>query len=66
MKQKKDKPCIAPLQPPTLATFRSWGNSAGAGRTGLIRCKIINNRRRAKGKDNFFGQALLFCLYICF
>ena len=24
--------CIAPLQPPTLATFRSWGSSAGAGR----------------------------------
>ena len=23
---------IAPLQPPTLATFRSWGSSAGAGR----------------------------------
>ena len=23
---------IAPLRPPTLATFRSWGSSAGAGR----------------------------------
>ncbi len=23
---------IAPLQPPTLAIFRSWGSSAGAGR----------------------------------
>ncbi len=26
---------IAPLQPPTLATFRSWGSSAGAGRMRL-------------------------------
>jgi hypothetical protein len=26
---------IAPLQPPTLATFRSWGDSAGAGRMRL-------------------------------
>tara|TARA_R110002012_G_scaffold208942_1_gene379282 strand:- start:321500 stop:321649 length:150 start_codon:yes stop_codon:yes gene_type:complete len=26
---------IAPLRPPTLATFRSWGNSAGAGRADL-------------------------------
>jgi hypothetical protein len=32
---KKGKPNIAPLQPPTLATFRSWGSSAGAGRAGL-------------------------------
>jgi len=32
---KSGKPNIAPLQPPTLATFRSWGNSAGAGRAGL-------------------------------
>lgn len=31
---------IAPLQPPTLATFRSWGSSAGAGRV-----------RPAAGKD---------------
>ena len=23
---------IAPLQPPTLAVFRPWGSSAGAGR----------------------------------
>jgi hypothetical protein len=26
---------IAPLQPPTLATFRFWGSSAGAGRADL-------------------------------
>jgi hypothetical protein len=28
---------IAPLQPPTLATLRSWGDSAGAGRIRLAR-----------------------------
>ena len=33
--QKKGKPNIASLQPPTLATFRSWGSSAGADRAGL-------------------------------
>jgi hypothetical protein len=33
--EKNSKPNIAPLQPPTLATFRSWGSSAGAGRAGL-------------------------------
>ena len=32
---KNGKPNIAPLQPPTLATFRSWGSSAGAGRAQL-------------------------------
>jgi hypothetical protein len=38
--RKKGKPNIAPLQPPTLATFRSWGSSAGAGRAGLPDAKI--------------------------
>jgi len=32
---KKWQTDIAPLQPPTLATFRSWGSSAGAGRADL-------------------------------
>jgi len=32
---KSGKPNIAPLQLPTLATFRSWGSSAGAGRADL-------------------------------
>jgi len=32
-------PNIAPLQPPTLATFRFWGGSAGAGRIELTRGK---------------------------
>jgi hypothetical protein len=32
---KKGKSSIAPLRLPTLATFRSWGSSAGAGRTDL-------------------------------
>ena len=31
---------IAPLQPPTLATFRSWGSSAGAGRVRPAGAKI--------------------------
>jgi hypothetical protein len=31
---------IAPLQPPTLATFRSWGSSAGAGRVRPAAAKI--------------------------
>jgi hypothetical protein len=35
-KKNKGKPNIAPLQLPTLATFRSWGDSAGAGRAGLL------------------------------
>jgi len=34
-KKKGQATCIAPLQLPTLATFRSWGSSAGAGRTRL-------------------------------
>jgi hypothetical protein len=37
---KKWQTNIAPLQPPTLATFRSWGNSAGAGRAGLPGAKV--------------------------
>jgi hypothetical protein len=37
---KNGKPNIAPLQPPTLATFRSWGSSAGAGRAGLPGSKV--------------------------
>jgi len=31
-----------PLRPPTLAPFRAWGNSAGAGRIRLTRCKNTN------------------------
>ncbi len=38
---------IAPLQPSTLATFRSWGSSTGAGRIRLARghksSKILNH-----------------------
>jgi hypothetical protein len=34
-KNKSGKPNIAPLQPPTLAAFRPWGSSAGAGRADL-------------------------------
>ena len=32
---------IAPLQPPTLATFRSWGSSAGAGRVRPASANIV-------------------------
>ena len=35
---------IAPLQPPTLATFRSWGGSAGAGRVRPAGCKDMAKR----------------------
>jgi len=40
MGKKRGKPNIAPLQPPTLAAFRPWGSSAGAGRAGLPAAKI--------------------------
>ena len=46
--KKKWQTNIAPLQPLTLATFRSWGNSAGAGRAGLPGAKVhstIDNRQ---------------------
>jgi len=33
---------IAPLQPPTLATFLSWGSSVGAGRIRLADAKVMN------------------------
>ncbi len=44
---------IAPLRPPTLATFRSWGNSAGAGRTNLPGAKIQLFSTPAKGGANY-------------
>gem|GEM_PF-7104092 len=34
---------IAPLQPPTLATFLSWGSSAGAGRARPARTTKIDH-----------------------
>lgn len=40
MENKKGKSNIAPLQLPTLATFRSWGSSAGAGRADLPGAKV--------------------------
>ena len=39
--KKRGKPNIASLQPPTLATFRSWGSSAGADRADLPGGKSI-------------------------
>jgi hypothetical protein len=41
--EKNGKPNIAPLRLSTLATFRSWGNSTGAGRAGLPGAKIIED-----------------------
>jgi len=32
---KKKRNCTETAQPPTLAAFLPWGNSAGAGRTAL-------------------------------
>jgi len=39
---------IAPLQPPTLAIFRSWGSSAGAGRVRPAAAKIRDERFQLK------------------
>lgn len=39
-KKKWQATYIAPLQPPTLAIFRSWGSSAGAGRIRPAGAKI--------------------------
>lgn len=38
-KKKRQAIYIAPLQPPTLAAFRPWGGSAGAGRVRPAGCK---------------------------
>jgi len=35
LENKKGKSNIALLQPPTLASFRTWGSSTGASRTDL-------------------------------
>jgi hypothetical protein len=46
---------IAPLQPPTLAIFRSWGSSAGAGRirpaaanVGVYHLSFAGNHQKKK------------------
>jgi hypothetical protein len=41
MGKKKWQTNIAPHQPLTLATFRSWGSSAGAGRADLPLQKYV-------------------------
>ena len=40
IKKKWQAYYIAPLQPPTLAVFRPWGSSAGAGRVRPAGAKI--------------------------
>ena len=39
---------IAPLQPPTLAVFRPWGSSAGAGRVRPAGAKIRKQDKSEK------------------
>ncbi len=39
---------IAPLQPPTLAVFRPWGSSAGAGRVRPADAKIRKQDKSQK------------------
>jgi len=58
-KKKRQVTYIAPLQPPTLATFLSWGSSVGAGRIRLAGCKCtpfgITNKYYS-GKFEFFSK----------
>ena len=55
-------PDIAPLQPPTLATFRSWGSSAGAGRIELTRCKdTFEIRNRKFEREKIFQTKIYLC-----
>ena len=42
-------------EPPTLATFLSWGISEGAGRIRLTRCKSTDFYRNGKRKSDFFS-----------
>ena len=49
--KKRQITYIAPLQPPTLAAFRPWGGSAGAGRV-----------RPAAGKDRKMWKCVNLCL----
>jgi hypothetical protein len=42
-KKKWQVTYIAPLQPPTLASIKTWGSSAGAGRIRLAAAKIRDN-----------------------
>lgn len=39
IKKRGQATYIAPLQPPTLASFQTWGSSEGAGRIRLARHK---------------------------
>ena len=41
-------------QPPTLASFRTWGSSAGAGRIRLTRRKSINNFQIGRRNKCYF------------
>jgi len=66
-KEKKEGQAtyIAPLQPPTLASFRTWGSSAGAGRVRLAlggaKVKIIPYHTIPD--MNFFYKYFLLMVY---
>ena len=57
---KNGKPNIAPLQPPTLAAFRPWGSSAGAGRADLPRQRYSF----AFGSQNFLLHLFMKRLFL--
>lgn len=46
------------LQPPTLASFLTWGDSAGADRIALTSCK--SNNRNVQCKLSFLLQNIFF------
>ena len=60
---------IAPLQPPTLATFRSWGSSAGAGRVrpaGANIGRFSSYRFALKSKKEYGDlKKLAFTISVC-
>jgi len=44
-------------QPPTLAAFRPWGSSAGAGRIRLAAANIGSIKGRKKRQDEFMDYS---------
>lgn len=50
---------IAPLQPLTLAVFRPWGSSAGAGRVRPAAAKIRRGRIWSKSYQTKFHGRLI-------
>jgi hypothetical protein len=50
---------IAPLQPPTLAAFRPWGSSAGAGRVKPAAAKVSVENLKSRIKFYHFQLSFL-------